>query len=167
MSAIPCENAQKFKQIIGKLPEDIFKEVCSYALPSKKEYIFRHYERSYVLKEFNTQIESNLDIIYQREKRISNLKKEKNILFNLINNELPYTEEDYPTTWKIVMENIIKIIFPKNIFLSKNKINQIISVYVNNIDILDINKNIKIKIENILLLKKIRNYKLISSRWFS
>ena len=137
MSTISSKNPQIFKNIVGKLPEDIFKEVCTYLVPGQKDYIFQ----SYKLK--------------------SNLQKEAYILRSLIKNDLPLAEKDYDIKLKNALKQIIKNIVSKNKYLDDKKINEIISVYVRNIDILDLEKTNTKKFKIILTLNKIRNYKFI------
>ena len=159
MSVISCENAQNFKNIIGKLPEDIFKEVCSYALPREKDYIFQYYEDSNVVKILNYS-KTNDDIDYAINKLKSKLQKEAIILDTLIKNDLPLAEKDYDIKLKNALKQIIKNIVSKSKYVSDKKINEIISVYVRNIDILDVEKTNNKKFKIILTLNKIRNYKL-------
>ena len=169
MSLICSEKTQKFKNILGKLPEDIFKEVCSYALPSKKDYIFQHYQRSDVVKVLNYSKncdDINDDINYAINKLKSKLQKEARVLDTLIKNDLPVAEKDYDIKLKNALKQIIKNIVSKNKhlgdkYLDDKKINEIISVYVRNIDILDVEKTNNKKFNIILTLNKIRNYKLI------
>ena len=165
MSLICSEKIQKIKNILGKLPEDIFKEVCSYALPSKKDYIFQHYERSNVVKVLNYSKNSddiNDDINYAINNLKSKLQKEARVLDTLIKNDLPVAEKDYDIKLKNALKQIIKNIVSKSKCLDDKKINEIISVYVRNIDILDVEKTNNKKFNIILTLNKIRNYKLIN-----
>ena len=159
MSGICIGNAQIFKNIVGKLPEDIFKEICSYTLPNKKDYIFQRYETSNVVKILNYS-KTNDDIDYAINKLKNNLKKEASILDTLIKNDLPVAEKDYPVNLKNALKQIIKNVVSKSKYVTDKKINEIISVYVRNIDIVDINKTNNKKFNIILMLKKIRNYKL-------
>jgi len=165
MSLKLSEKTQKFKNIVGKLPEDIFKEVCSYALPREKDYIFQYYEDSYVVKLLNYS-KTNDDIDYAINKLKSKLQKEAIILDTLIKNDLPVAEKDYDIKLKNALKQIIKNIVSKSKYLGNKhlddkKINEIISVYVRNIDILDVEKTNNKKFNIILTLNKIRNYKLI------
>ena len=161
MSLICSENAQKFKNIVGKLPDDIFREVCSYALPREKDYIFQNYEDSYVVKILNYS-KTNDDIDYAINKLKSKLQKEASILDTLIKNDLPVAEKDYDIKLKNALKQIIKNIVSKSKYVSDKKINEIISVYVRNINILDVEKTNNKKFKIILTLNKIRNYKLFN-----
>jgi len=148
-----------FKKIINKLPEDIFKIVCSYALPSEKYYIFKQFENSYVVKVLSfSKINDNIDYAINNLK--NKLQKEAIILRSLINNDLPSAEKDYDANLKKALKQIIKNIVPKSMYVNDKKLNEIISVYVRNIDIVDINMTNNKKINIIWLLNKIRNYKL-------
>jgi K+-transporting ATPase c subunit len=159
MSLICSEKTQTFKNIIGKLPEDIFKEVCSYALPREKDYIFQYYEDSNVVKILNYS-KTNDNIDYAINKLKSKLQKEAIILDTLIKNDLPVAEKDYDIKLKNALKQIIKNIVSKSKYVSDKKINEIISVYVRNINILDVEKTNNKKFKIILTLNKIRNYKL-------
>jgi hypothetical protein len=154
------KNPQIFKNIVGKLPEDIFKELCTYLVPSQKDYIFQSYERSDVVKVLNYS-KTNDDIDYAINKLKSNLQKEAYILRSLIKNDLPVAEKDYDIKLKNALKQIIKNIVSKNKYLDDKKINEIISVYVRNIDIIDVEKTNTKKFKIILTLNKIRNYKFI------
>ena len=163
MSAISSENAQKFKNIVGKLPDDIFREVCS-LVSSKKEYIFTHCEYSSVLRILNFIQEPNnvsCKIDYIIDKFKNKLQKEESLLKSLIHNDLPVAEIDYDIKLKNTIKQIIKNVLPKLlIYANDKKINEIISVYFRNIDIIDIEKTNHNKFKFIMILNKIRSYKL-------
>ena len=170
MSVISCENAQKFKNIVVKLSEDIFKEVCS-LVSSKKEYIFTHCEYSSVLRILNFIQEPNnvsCKIDYIIDKFKNKLQKEASLLKSLIHNDLPVAEIDYDIKLKNAIKQIIKNVFPKLlIYTNDKKINEIISVYFRNIDIIDIEKTNHNKFKFIMILNKIRSYKLFFSSFSS
>jgi hypothetical protein len=158
MSLILSQKQEIFKNILRKLPEDIFKEVCTYLLPDEKDYIFHRYERSDIVKILNYS-KTNHNIDYAINNLKSNLQKEAYILRSLVKNDLPLAEKDYDIKLKNALKQIIKNIVSKNKYLDDKKINEIISVYVRNIDIIDVKKTNTKKFKIILTLNKIRNYK--------
>jgi K+-transporting ATPase c subunit len=100
---------------------------------------------------------TNDDIDYAINKLKSKLQKEACVLDTLIKNDLPVAEKDYDIKLKNALKQIIKIIVSKNKYLDDKKINEIISVYVRNIDIIDVEKTNTKKFKIILTLNKIRN----------
>jgi hypothetical protein len=153
---------EKFKNIIGKLPDDIFKIVCSYSLPSNKEYIFKQYYCSYVVKILNYG-KTNDNIGYAIKKLDNKLQMEERILCNLIDNDLPSTEKDYSDNLKKTLKKIIRSVVSKSIYIDDKKLNEIINVYVKNIDIINIKKYNLQKLKIIWIFNKIRNYKLLKN----
>lgn len=150
---------EKFKNIINKLPDDIFKIICSYAVPNNKDYIFKRYHSSYVVKILNYS-KNNDNINYAINKLDNKLQMEEHILRNLIDNDLPSAEKDYDFNLKKVLKKIIRNVVSKSVYIDDKKLNEIISVYVRNVDIININKSNKKKLKIIWILNKIRNYKL-------
>jgi hypothetical protein len=156
MKEIRGGNEIIFKNIVSKLSDDIFKEVLSYILPCNIEYIFKNCGSSHIVKILNY-TKNNSDITYAINKLKNKIQKEAYILRVLIDNNLPTAEKNYDNILKNTLKEIIKNIFSKTLYITDKKINEIISVYVRNIDIIDVNKNNQKRFKIIWVLNKIRN----------
>jgi hypothetical protein len=76
---------------------------------------------------------------------------------------LPSTEKDYSDNLKKTLKKIIRSVVSKSIYIDDKKLNEIINVYVKNIDIINIKKYNLQKLKIIWILNKIRNYKLLKN----